>query len=322
MNRLDRLTALLIHLQSKRIVKAQEIADRFEVSLRTVYRDIRTLELAGVPLLGEAGVGYSLVTGYRLPPVHFTRGEALSFVTAGKLVQALTDETTKTAFQSALYKIKAVLPATEKELVETVSSHIEVLDNPYLPQKRNQNLNIERILNSITRKQVIQLSYISAANTEVSFRIVEPVGIYSRGPYWYLIAFCRLRNAYRNFRIDRVQSLESLSDHFSTTHPSLHSFIEETSREKVLHKVILRIDKSAVHYLGDQHFYHGFVSQDEIGNQLQMTFLTESLNGLAHWFLLLGEVADIIEPVEIKTLVQQKLDLVKNRLYSKDSKPC
>ena len=86
MNRFDRITAILIQLQSKKVVKAQDLADRFGTSLRTIYRDIRTLEEAGVPLYGEAGIGYSIVDGYRLPPVMFTKEEAIAFITAEKLM--------------------------------------------------------------------------------------------------------------------------------------------------------------------------------------------------------------------------------------------
>src|SRR6478735_3963073 len=120
MNRFDRITAILIQLQSKKIVKAQDLASRFDISLRTVYRDIRSLEEAGVPLYGEAGVGYSLVDGYRLPPVMFTREEAMSFVTAEKFMEQFTDASTKSSYQSAMYKMKAVLRSDEKELVENI----------------------------------------------------------------------------------------------------------------------------------------------------------------------------------------------------------
>src|SRR6218665_238143 len=93
LKKLNRIVAILTHLQSARTVTAQELADRFDVSLRTIYRDIRTLEESGVPVVGEAGQGYSIMEGYRLPPVMFTREEAGSFITAEKLMQNLTDET-------------------------------------------------------------------------------------------------------------------------------------------------------------------------------------------------------------------------------------
>ncbi len=118
MNRIDRVSAILIHLQTKKIVKAQEIADRFSISLRTVYRDIKALEESGVPVGGEAGVGYQLMEGYRLPPVMFTKEEAIAFLTAEKMVEKLTDASSKKHYKEAMLKIKAVLRYSEKDLLE------------------------------------------------------------------------------------------------------------------------------------------------------------------------------------------------------------
>src|SRR6195952_2114515 len=105
MNRINRVSAILIQLQSRRVVKASDIAARFNISLRTVYRDVKTLEEAGVPIIGEAGVGYSIMDGYRLPPVMFTKEEATAFLTAEKFVEQLTDNETSAYYQSAMYKV-------------------------------------------------------------------------------------------------------------------------------------------------------------------------------------------------------------------------
>ena len=127
MNRIDRISAILIQLQSKRVVKGQEIADRFGISLRTVYRDVRTLEEAGVPVVSEAGTGYSLGEGYRLPPVMFSPEEATAFLTAEKLVEKFTDSATSKIYSHGLDKIKAVLRSDDKHNLNQMYEHIEVV---------------------------------------------------------------------------------------------------------------------------------------------------------------------------------------------------
>ncbi len=95
MNRIDRLHAILTHLQSKKRVTAQELADRFNISLRTVYRDVKALDESGVPVIGEAGSGYSIMEGYRLPPVMFTQEEAAALIMGAKLAERMTDASVK-----------------------------------------------------------------------------------------------------------------------------------------------------------------------------------------------------------------------------------
>src|SRR6187431_3359578 len=130
MNRIDRLTAILIHLQTKRIVKAEEISDRFEISLRTVYRDVKALMEAGVPIGSELGKGYFIVDGFHLPPVMFTQDEASAMLMAAKLVEKMTDKSVQKTFDAALMKIKAVLHDREKDHLENLQSYIKVYNTP------------------------------------------------------------------------------------------------------------------------------------------------------------------------------------------------
>ncbi|MFN8244520.1 MAG: YafY family protein [Ferruginibacter sp.] len=314
MNRIDRIAAILIQLQSKKVVKAQEIADRFAISLRTVYRDIKTLEESGIPLSGEAGVGYSIMEGYRLPPVMFTREEALAFLTAEKLVEKLTDPASREHFRSAMYKIKAVLRHSEKDLLDTINEQIEVLDNPYLPSREATPVHLQTLLKSIAAKERLDIGYFANHSQQYSNREVEPVGVFYLGSYWYLIAYCHLRNDYRSFRTDRISYINLTGRFFEKQHPSLKSFLAKMSEEREMFTVIIRLDKSVLRYLGDQKYYNGFVSQREAGSQMEMTFLTASLRGFAKFYLLFAEHAVIISPPGLKDLVKENLALIASSL--------
>src|SRR5690606_36539481 len=155
MNRFDRVTSILIQLQSRKVIKAQDLAERFGVSVRTIYRDIRSLEEAGVPLYGEAGVGYSMAEGYKLPPVMFTREEAMALVTAEKLIEKLADLESGKSYKEALYKIKSVLKGQEKDLLEEVEERI-IVRKKLNPFRANSNSKLlPKILASIGLKTVL-----------------------------------------------------------------------------------------------------------------------------------------------------------------------
>lgn len=314
MNRIDRISAILIQLQSKRVVKAQEIADRFSISLRTVYRDIKTLEESGIPLSGEAGVGYSIMEGYRLPPVMFTKEEAIAFLTAEKLVEKFTDSSSKKHYQSAMFKIKSVLRYAEKDLLEDLSAHIEVMENPYLPAAENKGIHLQAILKSITAKEVLDIGYFANHSQQYSNRDVEPVGIFYLGNYWYLIAYCRLRKDYRHFRTDRISYINYTADHFRKEHPSLQSFITAMTKKEKMFTIIIRAEKSVLRFIGDQKYYNGFVSQKEVNGQMEMTFVTSSLKGFAKFYLLFAEYASIITPADLEDLVRENIRAIAKKI--------
>lgn len=313
MNRLDRLTAILIQLQSKRVVKAQDIAERFSISLRTVYRDIRTLEGAGVPILGEAGVGYSLMDGYRLPPIMFTLEEATAFLTAEKLMEKLTDDTTEEWYKSAMYKIRAVLRSTEKDSLDTIDENIQVIDNRYIPKDKVKPNALQPILKSISEKNILSIDYFANYSQEKTKRNIEPVGIFYLGGYWHLIAHCNLRKDYRNFRVDRISRITQTNQSFEKQHPSLKTYLQQISKEKELHNVVIRFDKKILKYFGDQKYYNGFVSQKEVNDQIEMSFLTESLEGFARWFIMFGDFAEIVRPDSLIKRVKQIATIISKK---------
>ena len=221
MNRIDRLAAILIQLQSRPLVKAQDIANKFSISLRTVYRDVKALEEAGVPVIGEAGTGYRLMEGYKLPPVMFNMDEATALLTASKLVQSKTDTGISKHFTAALDKIRAILRHSEKDHIEEIDEHIVVVNHPAIVYQPQSELHLQPILKAIGSSSVIEMDYTSLEKNETTRRKVEPVGIYYLGSHWYLIAWCQLRNDYRNFRTDKIIKLTITNESNSKTHPPL-----------------------------------------------------------------------------------------------------
>ncbi|MBS1916124.1 MAG: YafY family transcriptional regulator [Bacteroidetes bacterium] len=304
MNRIDRVSAILIQLQSRKIVKAQDIADRFSISLRTVYRDMKTLEEAGVPIIGEAGVGYSIMEGYRLPPVMFTREEATAFLTAGKLIEKFTDHSTHNNYVSAMDKVRAVLRGSEKNELENIEDHIEVLQNyaPFADSEVNNLL--PTLLKSISGKEVLHVRYAAMHSGETTERCIEPVGIYYSGGYWYSIAYCRLRKDYRNFRTDRIVRMHLTSEIFTASHPSLKTFLNKIAREENLETIVINVRKDVARYLRQQKFYYGFVSEKETGGNMQMTFLTAYIDPFIRWLSMFADYAEIVSPASLTGLLK------------------
>jgi predicted DNA-binding transcriptional regulator YafY len=303
MNRIDRISAILIQLQSRRVVRANDIAERFNISLRTVYRDVKTLEEAGIPLIGEAGVGYSIMDGYRLPPVMFTREEATAFLTAEKFVEKLTDAATVANHKSAMYKIRAILKTTEKDMLEDMDGNIAVFKRDKQADLIGSDY-IQLILNSIVQKAVLLMEYFAHHSQEHTQREIEPVGIFFADGYWHLIAYCRLRADYRDFRIDRVKTLCVTDKHFVSQHPTLKEYIAKTAKERQMETVIVKVDKAIYPQLNNQKYYSGFVSERKTGDQIEMTFLTSSGEGFARWYMMFGDHAQIVQPDSLRDRVK------------------
>ncbi|GAB3904901.1 hypothetical protein GCM10028803_34990 [Larkinella knui] len=295
MNRIDRLTAILIHLQTKRVVKAQELAKRFGTSLRTIYRDIRSLEEAGVPIGAEAGIGYFL-EDYHLPPVMLTREEASALLFGAKVIEKFADESIRSEFESALYKIKSVLKRKDQEHLEDLEPRVQVAKRPTTPPFSDALLvDIQR---AIGQQQVLQLDYRSAYKDETTDREVEPVGLYHYGAGWHLIAFCRLRQDYRDFRVDRIRRLDYTGHTYSSQNRlSLTAYLEKIQQTQHLEEVVVRFDKKVVRHIQEVKYHYGYVSEDEVeGPWLRMKFMTQYAKGLGRWLLMFGKWVEIETP--------------------------
>ena len=211
MNRLTRVTAILIQLQSKRIVTAKEIAQRFEISLRTVYRDIKTLQEAGIPIGSENGVGYFIVDGYRIPPIALTEEEANALIIVEELMKKQGDKSIDKNLNSIIIKVKATLKNFQKDNIELLSSRTFSLNN----QNYTESSWLSEIQKSILRKQILKINYHSISKEQTTIRDIEPLSVYFTNTSWVVIAFCHLRNGLREFRLDKIIKLTNTLMPFS-----------------------------------------------------------------------------------------------------------
>ena len=308
MNRIDRLHAILTHLQSKKKVTAQEMADRFNISLRTVYRDVKALDESGVPVIGEAGTGYTIMEGYRLPPVMFTQEEASALLLGAKLAEQFTDGSVKRHFHAALFKIKAVLRSSDKEYVESLTEHIEIVSR-YTPDSDSPQQYLSILQQAIVHKRLVNLHYRSNQKEEVTRRKIEPIGLLHYGNAWHLIGWCHLRNDYRDFRLSRMLGVV-LEDAFfdPSAHPSIKEYIAQIQMGTDLQEAIVLFEKRAVKFLNEQKYLHGFVSEEEKGECVRMKFLTAHMDYFSRWLLLFSAGVRVESPEALKVLVLEHIE--------------
>ncbi|WP_461053596.1 helix-turn-helix transcriptional regulator [Spirosoma arcticum] len=223
--RISRLTAILTQLQSRRLVKAPALADKFGVSVRTIYRDIKTLEQAGVPIVLEDGKGYSLMDGYRIPPVMFTESEANALLTAELIIQSSKDTSLIAEFTAAVAKIRAVIPKNVRNKAETLGQKMAVT-NTYIDRSPKSKYLLE-IQKALVDYLVLQIDYTSKEGVKTQ-RSLEPFALYSsQNNDWILVAFCRLRQDFRSFSLTSIDRLLTTTEHFE---PQKMTFVQYRER--------------------------------------------------------------------------------------------
>ena len=211
MRRADRLFHIVQLIRGRRLTTAAFLAQRLEVSERTVYRDIADLQHQGVPIEGEAGVGYRLGAGFELPPLMFSQDEAKSLVASVRLAQAWLDPALAREAENALGKILSVLPVTVRAAAESLALYAPAAS---LEAEAKQTLQLlQTVREAVHARRKLQLDYRDLSGS-ASQRVVRPLGCFFWGKVWTLAAWCESRHDFRSFRVDRIASLEVLDDRF------------------------------------------------------------------------------------------------------------
>jgi predicted DNA-binding transcriptional regulator YafY len=222
MNRIDRLFGITTMLQSKKYVAAEKIAEKFSISIRTVYRDVKALCEQGIPVSFEQSRGYFLVQGYFLPPVSFTSEEANALLLTEFIVSAFADKSIYAHYTAALGKVKSVLRAAEKERLEQLMNCIRM----HVPDNCKGNFSyLAALQSSISAKHIIEIEYCNN-NGVGSKRSLEPIGLVFYAFGWHLIGWCHLRNEYRDFKVMRISRLSATEMSFKIEkHITLNEYI-------------------------------------------------------------------------------------------------
>jgi predicted DNA-binding transcriptional regulator YafY len=300
MNRVDRLMGYLLLFQSRGLMRAQDFAEQFEISERTVYRDVQALSEVGVPIMAMPGEGYRLMEGYYLPPITFSPQEARAlYLAISMLVGQTTPGDTQTAALTALEKFRAVLPGATLRQVAALEAVIRFYAIPTTRFNFDDEVFV-KLQEAIYRRQVVRLCYHTQHSNEVTERDVEPFELASVNRVWLLTGYCRLREAPRVFRLDRIDALKVCPETF------IPREFEDWRPQSERFYVVVRVDAAEVRWVHErQHFsfdeeetantapFHG--SADAI-----LIYRPHTLDQIEGWLLSWGDTVEVLEPPELR----------------------
>ncbi len=225
MNRIDRLFGILTLLQSKKYLKGEQLAEKFDISIRTVYRDIKALNEQGIPVGFEPNKGYFVVEGYFLRPVSFSLEEANALLLMESLLTGFADKSIEKHYSNALNKVKAVMRDSQKEKLEYLTSNTRFQLPPDLEGHDYEYLST--LQGAVTARTILQIRYCRGDGTETGRR-VEPVGLIFYALNWHVIGWCHLRKSYRDFRVSRIVNVQDTGLPFEKKdHPPISEFMKQ-----------------------------------------------------------------------------------------------
>lgn len=304
--RLERIVHIFFLLQSRSVVTNKELQERFHIGRRTVYRDLKVLEQAGVPVINESGQGFSIIEGFRMLPSRFSQEEVLSLMVAEKVMQKHETAFVRQHFETALIKIKGSFRAQQKDHLSHLENKLQI-NEPFRETKYLPDI-IDVLLKSILSKRVVEISYVKSGTSLKVARTIEPVGLFYENGSWYVLAWCRLKSGYRNFRLDRIQRIIRCDDNFKQEHPSVDELRRADSQNNIT-PVVIAVDPDYAHFLHWERQNYGFSREEMLSNEIIMYFdCRQSPVSFARWFMRFVDVAKILEPAYLPAEVRRILE--------------
>ncbi|MEO8606248.1 MAG: YafY family protein [Chloroflexota bacterium] len=302
MNRTDRLLAIVLELQARKQVRAEDLADTFEVTKRTIYRDIQALDESGVPIVAIPGQGYSLVEGYFLPPLTFSSDEAIMLLLGNDFVGQNFDAQYREAAHSASHKILAVLPDKLRQEVEYLESSIRfiALNGAFAPET------LQKLRRAIIQHKTVGFRYHAryrdgtpSAN-EISLREADPYALLHVGGTWVVIAYCHLRQDRRSFRLDRMEDVAVLNKNF-TRPPDFKMPRRDDEDER---PIIVRalFDTETARWVRETPSFFQ-VAEEQLPDGMLVTLAVRQPGEVLNWLLSWGSHVRVLEPESLRAML-------------------
>ncbi|MGG0823362.1 YafY family protein [Paenibacillus turicensis] len=305
MNKTDRQLAILLELQHQKVVKAEQLAQQFEISIRTIYRDIQALCEAGVPIIGAPGQGYLLMDGYFLPPVGFTAQEAVALLVGMDFIQQSLEKDYSTAAMSAKRKVQAVLPEAIQAEARLISDTMKLIKHQ--PDQAEKEA-LEQIRASIIHRNKIGFHYMKSIaendGNRATERTADPYGLTLFNGNWVVVAYCDLRKSIRHFRLSRMTKLHILGETFA--YPKGFNLQQYTPQADRDIEIVLQADPNIIDKIKEQsHFY-----LDKVEHQAQhllVYFKVRQVEELLPHVLGWGSKVEVIQPLDFRKKIKEEI---------------
>ncbi|UUZ94105.1 YafY family transcriptional regulator [Paenibacillus sp. P25] len=313
MNKTDRMLAILLELQRKGLCRAEDLAETFETSVRTIYRDVQALSEAGVPVIGAPGQGYSLVQGYFLPPVSFAAEEAVALLLGIDFVEQQFDDAYRRKAAQAKGKIEAILPEPVREEASRMRAAMRLLKVGTLREEERPLL--AELRQAILEERKVRIGYVKMMKGNApgvpSVRDVAPYGLVFVQGGWMLVGYCSLRQELRHFRLTRIHSLEPLEEKFTRPRDfNLHTYTPPQNDRSTLVRLLFQ------HGLADKvKEYNSFYTErmETAAEGLLVTLRVRQAEEVIPWILSWGAGVVVLEPEPLREKIREAAEHIAKR---------